>query len=150
MPLVRLLRDWASFVHDPALPEGTARLRWIALYLFQARHRIREGRRRTERREIVPNEEPITVIDPAPRPSWRSPQGSSCFFLQRSTSAQRSRAWLAHEVDGVPVREIARQEWRPAATSYHRLRCARLDFKAALRRAEHSEQFQMTPRRRST
>ena len=145
---VRLLRDWASFVHDPTLPEGTARLRWIALYLFRASHRIRESRQRTERRELVPEDEPI-AIDPAPRADQALSARQLLPFLQHSTSAERWRAWLAHEVDGVPVREIARQERRPAATIYNLLRCARLDFKAALRRATHSEQFQMTSRRRS-
>ena len=119
------------------------------LYLFRARHRIREGRRRTDRREVVPDEEPITVIGPAPKGRPIALRKAALAFLQPSTSAQRSRAWLAHEVDGVPVREIARQEWRPAATSYHRIRCARRDLKAALRRDEHSEQFQMTQRQRS-
>ena len=62
---VRLLRDWVSFVHDSILP--AARFRWVALDLFRARHRIRELRRRTEQREVVPDEEPITVIGPAPK-----------------------------------------------------------------------------------
>ena len=149
MPLVRLLQDWASFTHDSILPEGTARLRWVAPYLFRARHRIREVRRRTKRRDVVPDEEPITVIDTAPTADLALSARQLLPFLRRPTSAQRSRAWLAHEVVGVPVREVARKQRRPAGDHLQPIRCARLDFKAALRRAEHSEQFQMAPRRRT-
>ena len=82
------------------------------------------------------------------RPTRRSPQGALAF-----SSAPHVRAAVACVVG-------ARGPWRPragdrpqAATArcddLQPIRCARLDFKAALRRAEHSEQFQMAPRRRS-
>ena len=54
--------------------------------------------------------------------------------LQRTTSPDRWRAWIAHEVDGVSVAEIARQEGRPRATIYNLLRLARQDFAAAMAR----------------
>ena len=103
---VRLLRDWVSFVHDSILP--AARFRWVALDLFRARHRIRELRRRTEQREVVPDEEPITVIGTAPPADQALSARQLLPFLRRPTSAERWRAWLAHLVDGVPVRELAR------------------------------------------
>ncbi len=59
--------------------------------------------------------------------------------LQRSTSPDRWRAWIAHEVDGVPVAEIARQEGRPRATIYNLLRLARQDFAAAMAREAVAE-----------
>ena len=55
-------------------------------------------------------------------------------MIQRTTSADRWRAWIAHEVDGVSVAEIARQEGRPRATIYNLLRLARQDFAAAMAR----------------
>ena len=76
---VRLLRDWVSFVHDSILP--AARFRWVALDLFRARHRIRELRRRTEQREVVPDEVPITVIDTAPPADQALSARSSCLFF---------------------------------------------------------------------
>ena len=132
MPLVRLLQDWASFTHDSILPEGTARLRWVAPYLFRARHRIREVRRRTKRRDVVPDEEPITVIGTAPTADLALSARQLLPFLRRPTSAQRSRAWLAHEVHGVPVREIARKQRR--STTYP-VRQARFQGRSAAGRA---------------
>ena len=94
MPLVRLLQDWASFTHDSILPEGTARLRWVAPYLFRARHRIREVRRRTKRRDVVPDEVPITVIDTAPPADQALSARSSClFFGAPRPRSGRVRGW---------------------------------------------------------
>ena len=49
-----------------------------------------------------------------------------------ATSPERWRTWLAFEVDGVPVAEIARQEGAPQATIYNRVRLAREDLAAML------------------
>ena len=149
MPLVRLLQDWASFTHDSILPEGAARLRQsCCISSEQGIVFARAAGARTGARSC-PTKSPSRSLARPRRADQSLSARQLLLFLQPSTSAQRSRAWLAHEVDGVPVREIARQEWRPAATSYRRIRCARLDLRAALRRDEHSEQFQMTQRQRS-
>ena len=54
--------------------------------------------------------------------------------LEGETTPERWRAWVAWYVDGRRVGDIAAEEGVRAATIYNRLRPAREDFAAALRR----------------
>ena len=112
---VRLLRDWVSFVHDSILPDRTARFRWVALNLFRARHRIREVRRRTKRRDVVPDEVPITVIDTAPTADQALSARSSWL-----SSAPHVRAAVACVVGALGP-------WRPRAGDRPQAATARCD-----------------------
>ncbi len=128
----RIVADWASFSPTPELPERSDRRRWIAGHLLNAGRRVREGRRRIQNRELPADRSGhgSAVTSPEARVSARETLRS----LQRTTSPDRWRAWIAHEVDGVSVAEIARQEGRPRATIYNLLRLARQDFVAAMAR----------------
>ncbi len=129
----RIVADWASFSPTPELPERSDRRRWIAGHVLNAGRRVREARRRIQSRELPAGGSGHTAgatTSPEVRVSARETLRS----LQRSTSPDRWRAWIAHEVDGVPVAEIARQEGRPRATIYNLLRLARQDFAAAMAR----------------
>ena len=128
----RIVVDWASFSPTPEVPERSDRRRWIAGHLLNAGRRVREARRRIQSRELPAggSGHGFLATSPEARVSAREVLRS----LQCTTSPDRWRAWIAHEVDGVPVAEIARQEGRPRATIYNLLRLARQDFAAAIAR----------------
>ncbi len=129
----RIVAEWASFSPTPELPERSDRRRWIAGHLLNAGRRIREAGRRIQKRELPAGgsgQASVATTSPEARVSARETLRS----LQRTTSPDRWRAWIAHEVDGVSVAEIARQEGRPRATIYNLLRLARRDFIAAMAR----------------
>ncbi len=128
----RIVADWASFAPTPELPERSARRRWIAGQLLNAGRRVRETRRRIQSHELPAGGSGHT--SGAASPEVRVSARETLRSLQRTTSPDRWRAWIAHEVDGVPVAEIARQEGRPRATIYNLLRLARQDFAAAMAR----------------
>ena len=129
----RIIAEWASFSPTPELPERSDRRRWIAGHLLNAGRRVREAGRRIQNRELPAGgsgHASGATTSPEARVSARETLRS----LQRTTSPDRWRAWIAHEVDGVSVAEIARQEGRPRATIYNLLRLARQDFTAAMAR----------------
>ncbi len=128
----RIVAEWASFSPTPELPERSDRRRWIAGHLLNAGRRVRDVGRRILKRELPADRSAhgSAVTSPEARVSARETLRS----LQRTTSPDRWRAWIAHEVDGVSVAEIARQEGRPRATIYNLLRLARQDFVAAMAR----------------
>jgi RNA polymerase sigma-70 factor (ECF subfamily) len=55
-------------------------------------------------------------------------------ILQRATTPERWRAFVAHDAEGETAAEIATREGVPVQTVYNRLRAARLDIAAALAR----------------
>jgi RNA polymerase sigma-70 factor (ECF subfamily) len=121
---------WDTFGAVPDLPERTARRRWLQVVLFRTAELVRDARARDL-------ESPLgAAVEPAPVESQESAASTRQLLarLQASTTPERWRAWLLHEVDEVPIAEIARQEGRPAATIYNRLRLAREDFKSAFAR----------------
>ena len=128
----RIVVAWASFSPTPELPERSARRRWIAGHLLSEGRRIRRARRRAEARELPADREGHVSI--AASPEAHVSARETLRTLQCCTSPDRWRVWIAHEVDGVPVAEIARQEGRPRATIYNLLRLARRDFAAAIAR----------------
>ncbi len=128
----RIVTDWATFAPAPELPERSARRRWIAGELLNAGRRVREVGRRIQKRELPAGGSGHASV--ATSPEARVSARETLRSLQRTTSPDRWRAWMAHEVDGVSVAEIARQEGRPRATIYNLLRLAREDFAAALAR----------------
>ena len=136
MPLVRLLQDWASFTHDSILPEGTARLRWVAPYLFRARHRIREVRRRTKRRDVVPDEVPITVIDTAPPADQALSARSSClFFGAPRPRSGRVRGWRTRSMASPCGRSPASSDGPLRRSTTYPVRQARFQGRSAASRA---------------
>jgi DNA-directed RNA polymerase specialized sigma24 family protein len=129
-------RHWHSFGAVPELADRTARRRWLSVVLFRAAGRLQHARARAlDRPSELGLEEPSTVESHEGKVQARELFGQ----LQQSTTPERWRAWLMHEVDGVSIEEIARQEGRPFATIYDRLRRARADFDAALVRDAASE-----------
>ena len=137
-------QQWHAFGAVPELPERTARRRWLSVVLFRAAGRLRQARARAlDLPGELGLEGPSTVESHEAKVQARELFGQ----LQQSTTPERWRAWMLHEVDGVAIEEIARQEGRPFATIYNRLRLARIDFDAALARHAASEKAP-APRRK--
>ena len=136
--------QWHSFGAVPDLPERTARRRWLSVVLFRTAGRLQQARARAlDLPGELGLEGPSTVESHEAKVQARELFGQ----LQQSTTPERWRAWMLHEVDGVSIEEIARQEGRPFGTIYNRLRLARADFDAALARHAASERAR-APRRK--
>ena len=121
---------WHTFGDVPDMPERIARGRWIYVVLVRNARQLQRARARAI--------EPATG-ELAEEPAVESAESAASARqllaqLQQCTTPERWRVWLMHEVDEVPVPEIARQERRPQATIYNRLRLARQDFAAAFAR----------------
>ncbi len=121
---------WQSFGDVPDMPEHTARRRWIYVVLVRNARGLRRTRARAMERAAGEAADELAVDSAESATSARE----ILAHLQQSTTPERWRAWLMHEVDAVPVAEIARQEGRPVATVHNRLRLAREDFTAAFAR----------------
>jgi DNA-directed RNA polymerase specialized sigma24 family protein len=121
---------WHSFGDVPDMPEHTARRRWIYVVLVRNARGLRRTRARAMERAAGEAADELAVDSAESATSARE----ILAHLQQSTTPERWRAWLMHEVDAVPVAEIARQEGRPVATVHNRLRLAREDFTAAFAR----------------
>ena len=140
----RAATEWAAFVPPPEVPARSARRRWITGHLLRAARRVQSAGGRVRAREV-----PDDAIDEAH--TAESHEGAVSArevlrTLEQTTSPERWRAWIAHEVDGVPIGEIARQEGRTRATIYNLLRLAREDFAAALDRRAAAEHASIRPR----
>ncbi len=136
-------QQWQTFGSVPDLPERTARRRWLSVVLFRTAERLHQARARAL---DLPGE--LGLEGPSTAESHEAKVQARELFglLQQSTTPERWRAWMLHEVDGVSIEEIARQEGRPFGTVYNRIRLARLDFDAAL--ARHAASDRAHPPRR--
>ena len=112
------------------MPERIARGRWLYVVLVRYAQQLQQARARAIERASGELAEEPAVESAESVTSARQILAQ----LQQCTTRERWRAWLMHEVDEVPVPEIARQERRPQATIYNRLRLAREDFAAAFAR----------------
>ncbi len=129
-------QQWHSFGAVPDVPERTARRRWLSVVLFRTAERLHQARARALDRPGELGLEGASTVES----HEAKVQARELFArLQQSTTPERWRAWMLHEVDGVSIEEIARQEGRPFGTVYNRIRLARLDFDAALARDAASE-----------
>ena len=136
--LLRAARDLDTFLAPLDVPRETALRRWIVGILA---HVLSEARDKAKRLPV-----PMSQLQHAPRYASspdahaRTEARAELRHLMRTfpgaTSPERWRTWLAFEVDGVPVAEIARQEGAPEATIYNRVRLARRDLAAMLARQD--------------
>ena len=140
--------EWHSFGAVPDLPERTARRRWLGVVLFRI-----AGQLRTARSRALDLPAELGLQQPSTVESHEEAVSAREIFtqLQQSTTPERWRAWVLHEVDGVSLEEIARQEGRPFGTVSTRIRQARADFDAALARqaASHPRRTPSAPPRRN-
>jgi RNA polymerase sigma-70 factor, ECF subfamily len=117
-------RKWGDY--DPARP--------LRPYLFGIAFRVVANRRRRQGRErpLGPEE----VVDVAPRPDDLLETARAKALVLRALDRvplPRRAVLVMHDIDEVPMREIASTLSFPLFTGYSRLRKARLEFEAAVR-----------------
>jgi RNA polymerase sigma factor (sigma-70 family) len=141
--LLLAARDLGSFLAPLDVPRETALRRWIVGILA---HVLEAHRDHARRHQPAPHD-PASV-DPRGRTEARAVLRHLLQTFPSATTPERWRVWLAREVDGVPVAEIARQEGAPESTIYNRLRLARVDLAAMLAREEAAARGPRGPRKR--
>ena len=140
------ISTWSAFKPMPGIPEEVQRRWWIANFVWKVsarmcarRDRDRKLQRAVAERGNVERAAESHEASVLSREILRS--------LEHDTTPSRWRVWTAYHVDELSIAEIARQEGRPVATIYTRLRLARLDFAAALRREAASANGPFVSRR---
>jgi RNA polymerase sigma-70 factor (ECF subfamily) len=122
-----MYRRWADY----------DRMRPLRPWLFSIAYRVWLGRRRKVRREILT--EPTETRDDGPAPDDFVAAGQTRQLLLRGLAEiplERRAVLVMHEVDEVPMRDVAAQLGIPLFTAYSRLRKARLELEAALARLQ--------------
>ncbi len=142
------LESWGTWPEGRDAPELLTRRRWLTGFLFRAaaQHRYRDSRDHLGAR----GRGGAVVVESSTASAEGAASARSMLrALEQETTPERWRAWVAWHVDGKRVGEIAAGEGVSAATIYNRLRLAREDFAAALRR-EQARGGRPASRRRST
>jgi RNA polymerase sigma-70 factor (ECF subfamily) len=119
-----LRRSWSDF--DQARP--------VRAYLFGIAFRIVAKHRRKRRREVAFRSVEIPDAGPGPDDQLVAKRARALLLAALERLPLRRRAVLVmHEIDGVPVDEVAATLGIPRFTVYSRLRTARRELESALR-----------------
>lgn len=106
---------------------------WLFGFCFRVASDYR--RRFANRREVLGAE--LEPVDPAPSALDRVLQAEATSLAQlalQGLELGRRAVFVMHEIDGAPIPEVAHALGIPLNTAYSRLRLAREQFSAALRR----------------
>jgi len=125
---VAVLKQFDTY--DPARP--------IKPWLFGFAFRVASHYRRKARR-VETLEEPERLVDAGQRPDARYETERKRRMVQRvleEIELDRRAVFVLHDIDGSTGEEIARSLGIPLGTVYSRLRLAREDFTAKMRRLQ--------------
>jgi RNA polymerase sigma-70 factor (ECF subfamily) len=123
--IVLLRRSWKEY--DPARP--------LRPYLFGIAFRIAAAHRRKRRREVAFGILPVDEAGPPPDELLGAKQSRELLLAALDRIPLPRRAVLImHELDDIPVTEVAAVLSIPRFTVYSRLRKARRELRAAIRR----------------
>lgn len=114
-------------------------------YLFGIAFRIAANHRRKTRREVASG--PLETQDDRPGPDEvlvRKRSGALLFDALERVPLRRRAVLVMHEIDGVPVKEIAASLGIPVFTVYSRLRKARRELGSAVRTGLRRGRLQAT------
>jgi RNA polymerase sigma-70 factor, ECF subfamily len=106
------------------------------LFAFAARVASEHRRLARHRREVF---EEIDVASTAPRPDEVLEQNESRRLLDRALAElddDKREVFVLHDLDDTPIPEVARALGIPEGTAYTRLRAARAELTAAVRRLQ--------------
>jgi RNA polymerase sigma-70 factor (ECF subfamily) len=120
-----LRRSWS--VYDPTRP--------LRPYLFGIAFRIAAAHRRKRNREVAFGIIEVSDAGPGPDEALRAKQSRALVLeaLERIPLLRRA-VLIMHELDDVPVAEVASALSIPLFTAYSRLRKARRELASAMRR----------------
>lgn len=131
---LRAIRSADTFAPAPDVPHEVALRRWIAGILG---HVVVDAWRAENRAEKA--RPPSSDADPFGAFEARAALRYVLRTFPRATTAERFRVWLACDVDGMTLAEMARQEGAPEGTIATRLRLARQDLETMIARERAAE-----------
>jgi len=135
-------RDLEDVVHDVSVTINP-RLgtydptRPLRPWLFAFACRAASDYRRQARHRVALTDDPEALRDPAPAVDELVASREELDLVARALDAldlDRRAVFILHEIDGVSIPDVARALEIPTNTAYSRLRLAREDFGAAVRR----------------
>lgn len=112
------------------------------LFAFALRIASQDRRRAYRRRETASDEVARRAVDPAALPDARLAAEQDRQLVLAALDAidlDRRAVFVLHEIDGVPMDEIAASLGIPVNTGYSRLRVARAEFATAVKRLRRGE-----------
>jgi len=115
--------------YDPTRP--------IRPWLFGFAYRVAADYRRLARHRLEVLHVPIEIADPQTRADERLAEGEDRALLMAALDTvdiDRRAVLVLHDIDGVPIPEVAAALGVPLNTAYSRLRIARGEFTAAAKR----------------
>lgn len=115
--------------YDPSRP--------LRPWLFGIAFRVHSAHRRRAREGPRTDQEPDTLQGNAPAPDERliqDQQRALVHVILGELAPERRAVLIAHELEGLPMAALADELDVPVKTLYSRLRAAREDFVAAMRR----------------
>lgn len=125
-----LYRKWDSY--DPARP--------LKPYLFGIAYRVAVGHFRRNRRELAQvSSDELDIESSAPQPDQALQAARTRALVARALARiplRRRAVLVMHDIEEVPMREIAASLSIPLFTAYSRLRKARKELEAAVLRLE--------------
>ena len=117
-------RKWSEY--DPSRP--------IRPYLFGIAFRVVASQRRRQKREVPTSFVELAGSAPQPDESLEASEARQLVLRALSRVPLLRRAvFVMHDIDEVPMRDIAQALSLPLFTGYSRLRKARREFEAAVR-----------------
>ena len=142
-------RDIEDVVHEVFLVmhrrwEDYDRLRPLRPWLFGIAFRVASTHRRRGSREILGDQHGAEAEDLGLRPDEAASAGETRSLLLKALAQvplERRAVLVMHDVDEMPMREIAEQLGLPLFTAYSRLRKARKELDAALTRLQKAGHF---------
>jgi RNA polymerase sigma-70 factor (ECF subfamily) len=116
-------RKWSDY--DPSRP--------IRPYLFGIAFRVVASRKRRQRREVPESADEPVASTPQPDEALETTRARSLVLHALDHVPLPRRAVLVmHDIDEIPMRDVARSLSIPLFTGYSRLRKARKEFEAAV------------------
>jgi len=115
--------------YDPSRP--------LRPWLFGIAFRVQSAHRRRSRESSRADQEPDTLQGDVPAPDERmiqDQQRALVHAILQELSPERRAVLVAHELEGLPMAALSEALEIPVKTLYSRLRAAREDFVAAMRR----------------
>ena len=115
---------------------GYDRERPLRPYLFGIAFRIASAHRRKRRREVVLEILEVNDANPGPDETLAAKQARAIVLAAlESVPLPRRAVLVMHDIDGVPMIEVASVLSIPVFTAYSRLRKARRELQSAVKRA---------------
>lgn len=153
--VLRAVRRWDAFVLGPDEHPTAARRIWLFVIAYRAAATWRKRAARVEPHDPADMEALAAQGDqyPSPEEATLDQEGKRVAkqeldAVRPETDSENWRAFVSHEVEGVPVAVIASLEGVAVSTVYTRLRLARRHLQAAIQRLRARVAFTQTTAKR--